>query len=135
MAIDTEASMSATDLPLVIEDAPSADDVDFVASSLDAFNIERTGAHDYRPLAIFLRDDAGTIAGGLTGFTWGGTLKIQYLWLREDWRGQGYGARLLARVEEEARSRGCQQAILDTHEFQAPDFYEKQGYTCCGVAD
>ncbi len=107
----------------------------FVQDQLNEYNMARTGMRDYRPLAVFLRDEAGEIAGGLTGFTWGGTLKVESLWVREDQRGHGYGARMLAMAEDEARRRGCQQAILDTHSFQAPDFYAKRGYTQCGVAD
>lgn len=107
----------------------------FVEEALNAYNIATTGAHDYRPLAIFVRDETGAIAGGLIGFTWGGTLKIANLWLREDWRRRGYGSRMLAAAEEEARTRGCRQAILDTHDFQAPEFYPRQGYIQCGVAE
>jgi hypothetical protein len=33
-------------------------------------------------------------------------------------------------AEREARSRGCHGAWLDTFEFQARGFYERQGYTC-----
>jgi GNAT superfamily N-acetyltransferase len=124
-----------SELPLRIEDAPDPQDVAFVEDSLDAYNIAMTDAHDYRPLAIFVRDKTGAIAAGLTAFTWGGTLKIGYLWLREDWRRHGYGSRMLLAAEDEARARGCRQSILETHEFQAPAFYPRHGYTLCGVAE
>ena len=94
----------------------------------------RTGHTDGRLLASFVRDDAGAIIAGLSGFTWGGVLRIVYLWVREDVRGQGWGSRLLARAEMEAVARGCQQVILDTHSFQAPAFYQTRGYSIFAVA-
>ena len=32
-------------------------------------------------------------------------------------------------------ARGCTQALLDTHSFQAPDFYVQQGYIIYGTID
>src|SRR5690349_10532337 len=120
---------------LIIEDNPSEADIAFVEARLDEFNIATTGYNDYRPLAVFVRDGAGAMVAGLTGFTWGGTLRIGYLWVRDDLRGQGHGARMMRAAEAEARARGCRQATLDTHSFQALDFYLKLGYTRCGVVD
>ncbi len=63
---------------LTIEDAPNEADVRFVEERIDAYNIAVTGYDDYRPLAIFVRDSEGAIIAGLTGFTWGGTLKVEF---------------------------------------------------------
>jgi GNAT superfamily N-acetyltransferase len=117
-----------------VEEQPDERDIAFVARQLHAFNIASTGYTDYRPLAVFLRDATGAIAGGLTGFTWGKALKIEYLWLRADWRGRGLGTRLVKAAEREAIARGCRSAVVDTHSFQAPDFYPRLGYARCGVA-
>ena len=122
-------------LNLSLQDHPAEAELQFVQDQLDEYNMARTGNRDYRPLAVFLRDDAGTTLGGLTGFTWGGTLKIEFLWVHDDQRGCGYGARMLAMAEDEARRRACRQAILATHSFQAPEFYLKRGYIQCGLAD
>jgi GNAT superfamily N-acetyltransferase len=124
-----------TALNLTIEDDPSEADVRFVEERIDAYNVAATGYDDYRPLAIFVRDSEGAIIAGLTGFTWGGTLKIEFFWVHDDLRGQGYGSRLIATAEREAVARGCQQAVLDTHSFQAPDFYPKLGYVRYGLAE
>jgi GNAT superfamily N-acetyltransferase len=118
---------------LIIEAHPDPRDLDFVGDQIDAFNIAVTGIDDWRALAIFVRDDDGQIAAGLTGGTWAGYLEIKNLWVCEDRRGQGLGRRLLLAAEQEARARGCTQVLLDTHDFQAPEFYQKLGYSVFGI--
>lgn len=119
---------------LTVDDAPDLADVTFIEDQLNAFNVRITGHDDYRPLAIFVRDPHGAPVAGLTGFTWGHALKIGHLWVHEEYRGQGYGTQLVRAAEREAVARGCRQAVLETHSFQAPDFYPKLGYVQCGVA-
>ncbi len=87
------------------------------------------------PLAVLLRDDAGTMLGGLLGHTSGGWLIVDVLWLPAELRGGGLGARLMADGEAEARRRGCIGVHLNTGSFQAPGFYERLGYEVCGVID
>jgi len=122
-------------ISLTVEDAPNPADVTYVKDQLNAYSARATGYTEYRPLAVFLRDGDGRIIAGLTGFTWGGALKIGYVWVQEEYRRQGYGTRLMAAAEREAIARGCRQAVLDTHSFQAPDFYPKLGYVQCGLAE
>lgn len=62
-------------------------------------------------------------------------LKIEILWVKEECRSEGYGSMLLKDVERIARDKGCKLITLETFDFQAKDFYEKNGYEICGVLD
>ena len=120
---------------LKIEVEPAPKDIRFVDDSLFEYNVEQTGSDDGKGLTIFVRDDAGVIVAGLHGCTWCGACKVERLWVRKDLRRQGYGQRLLAAAEQEARSRGCDQLLLDTFSFQAPLFYKKLGFEVIGVTE
>ena len=113
---------------LELDDSPSYEETGFLARQISEFNFAETEIRDGRELMIRLRDTDGRVAAGLYGWTWGGCLQVASLWVREDVRGVGHGSRLLRTAEEEAIARGCRLALLDTHDFQAPDFYKKYGY-------
>ena len=121
--------------PIVFEEEPSREDLDRLKAAIDEFNYETTGFRDGRYLAAFVRDDTGTMIAGLSGFTWGGYAKVEFLWIAAPYRRAGLGRRLLTAAEDEARARGCAHIVLDTHDFQAPGFYTKLGYVACGRAE
>jgi GNAT superfamily N-acetyltransferase len=122
-------------LTMKIEDSPDKEDVQAIYHGLDSYNMLHAQAMDYRPLVVFLRDEAGKIVGGLAGETYWGWLHVDALWVDQAVRGQDYGSQLLELAEQEARQRGCMGAHLDTMSFQAQPFYEKHGYTVWGVLD
>lgn len=101
---------------------------DVIGGALTDFNTQRAGDDEGRNLCFVLETPEGEIVGGVIGATYWDWLYINLMWVREDLRGQGYGRELLFKAEAEARQRGAQHAYLDTFSFQAPDFYEKQGY-------
>jgi ribosomal protein S18 acetylase RimI-like enzyme len=121
-----------TDWAIVISDTASPTDVRLLREALYEFNYAMTGYRDGRSLSCYLHD-TGTLAAGIDGFTWGGYAQIQYLWVSEKHRGRGLGGQLLAAAEDEARRRGCSTVVLDTHSFQAPDFYRRRGYREVGT--
>jgi GNAT superfamily N-acetyltransferase len=120
---------------LLIEDEPACTDESFVFNRLAAYNRTQVGDDHHRKLDIFVRDEAGAIRAGLLGDTYWGWLHVAILWVDDPLRGQGYGTRLLAASEQEARRRGCQQAHLDTMSFQALPFYLERGYAIWGQLD
>lgn len=62
-------------------------------------------------------------------------LYIDVLWVKEEFRYNGYGSKLLNEVEKIAKEKGCNLVHLDTFDFQAKDFYLKHGYEVFGVID
>ena len=60
---------------------------------------------------------------------------VDFLYVEPSARGDGLGAALLRRVEEEGRRQGARRVLLNTFSFQAPGFYEKQGYRCFGALE
>ncbi len=120
---------------IFVEEHPSHEAIDFLEQRIIEFNYARADAADGRGLAAFVRDEQGQIIAGISGYTWAGMAEIEFLWVDESLRGQGIGARLLAAVEEEARRRGCALVITSTYSFQAPDFYQRNGYQVVAQAD
>ena len=99
-----------------------------VVDHLDAYNIGVTGMAEYSSINLFLRDQGDEVLGGLLGGIWGGVLYVRILWVSQTLRGKGHGRRLLEAAELRAVERGCRHVFLDTFSFQAPGFYERQGY-------
>jgi ribosomal protein S18 acetylase RimI-like enzyme len=103
-----------------------------IVAPLDAFSRSRGFAWEPAPLALALRADDDSIVGGLIGdFQWG-WLRIEILAVAEEFRGRGWGRRLIEEAERIAVAAGCHGAWLDTFSFQAPDFYPRLGYRIFG---
>lgn len=120
---------------LVIENNPNPEDIGTVIKNIGVYNQGKAGDYGHQPLAIFLRDEKGEIFAGLTGETFWGWLFVEYLWVAESLRSQGYGRQLILSAEKEAKQRGCHHVYLDTFSFQALGFYEKLGYQVFGSLD
>lgn len=99
-----------------------------IQNQIYEYNMAVTGDRAYRPLYVIVRDDQGMAQGGLLADLWGGWMHLNFVWVAEALRGQGWGARLVQRAEDEARAAGCRGVYLETHSFQARPFYEKLGY-------
>ena len=101
-------------------------------AELGAFNVAASGVGDQRELTVQVRDAQGDLIGGLSGWTWGTCAGVGMFWIRENARRSGWGSRMLAAAETEAVARGCEQMVLSSFTFQAPDFYRRHGYVETG---
>jgi GNAT superfamily N-acetyltransferase len=121
---------------IVVTDAPDDADIKIIQDGLKAYNTEKAGYDDYKPLAVFVTDPAtGKVVGGLYGGSYLGQLRVDRFFLPEDRRRDRIGSRALKLAEEEAKRRGCSRITLNTLEIQAPGFYLKQGYTMAAKLD
>ena len=93
-----------------------------------SYNRSKREAAESEPLNLYIEDDSGEIMAGLVAETFGNWLEIEYLFVKEDLRGQGIGSQLLQQAESEAKKRNCRYVFVNTYQFQAPAFYQKQGY-------
>ena len=99
-----------------------------IGGLIRSYNRSKREAAESEPLNIYVEDDSGELMAGLVGETFGNWLEIEYLFVKEDLRGQGIGSQLLQRAESEAKKRNCCYAFVNTYQFQAPAFYQKHGY-------
>ena len=106
-----------------------------VVRGLLAFNEDRLGPADDRPVKFVARDSTGVVVGGILGHTRWHWLYVAKLWVDERARGHGLGTRLMSAAEDLARSRGCTDVSLDTFDYQARPFYEKLGYELFGTLE
>jgi GNAT superfamily N-acetyltransferase len=102
-----------------------------ILDPLLSFNKNLAGDSNHTPLNVLLRIE-DSVVGGLWGSTAYGWLHIEILFLPDFLRGKGFGRSTVYQAESEAITRGCINSWVDTHQFQAKDFYKSLGYNCFG---
>lgn len=101
----------------------------FVGRQLREFNYRFAGEYpEVQYIRLNARDAQGQVVGGLRAIVAMYWLRVEVLWVHDDFRGQGIGSRLLAEGERAAAGMGAKNAALETFEWQAPGFYAKHGY-------
>ncbi|MGW6781032.1 GNAT family N-acetyltransferase [Brucella pseudogrignonensis] len=92
-------------------------------------NTRRVGeAHIDRSIICIKDDDSEEVQGGIWTemlFDW---TYIEILFVPERLRGRGLASQLLKQAEAIAISKGSVGMWLETFDFQAPDFYLRNGY-------
>ncbi len=123
------------DFRLVVEDDPDLADLAFLEDRVAAAAEAAAGAGPAQDLAVFVRDEAGTVIGGISGITWGGYCELHAMWVDESVRGRGLARRLMAAAEDESRRRGCTQVLFMAYDLLAPNIYERLGYETVAVVE
>jgi GNAT superfamily N-acetyltransferase len=125
-----------TETTITLTDAPDDDEQAVITDGLRAYNEAQAGYSDSRALTVLVRDpETKKVVGGLFGRTSLGLLRVERFFLPESLRRNRLGSRILAMAEQEARRRGCTRAVLSTLHFQAPGFYQKQGWEVAARID
>lgn len=100
---------------------------EFLHEKVQAYNKPYFEQANFENLSVIIRNEEKVI-GGSAGILRGDWLLIQELWVDENYRRQQLGSEILKTIEEKAQEKGCSHVLLDTFEFQAPEFYKKKGY-------
>jgi GNAT superfamily N-acetyltransferase len=102
--------------------------INWLEDRIYEFNAAAINRDDGSLFNRIMLDENGNIVAGLSGWTWAGACEITQLWISEDHRNNGIGTKLLIEAEKEAKSKNCDIILIKTYSFQAPKFYEKNGY-------
>lgn len=114
------------------------EDSDYIKKKLIEHNMEQLPDSlktSNENISFVLRDNDGEIKGGITANMFWHHMKIDFLWVDKSVRKKGYGKILLNKLEDYAREKDCRFIYLDTFSFQAPEFYQKNGYVIFGVLE
>ena len=81
-------------------------------------------------------EDSGKLIAGLdaciTAFK---ILYVSTVFVDEDYRRKGIGAKLIREMEKRAAAMGVNTIRLDTFNWQGKEFYDAMGYQCAGHYD
>ncbi len=117
------------ELEIIFEPEPKI--VDAIDGGLTEYNLTKLGGWACHHLAVVAKNDQ-VIIGGLYGTLQWDWLEIDFAWVDESRRGEGFGTKLVKAAEVAAVSKGVHNVHLRTGSWQAVGFYEKLGYNLFG---
>jgi GNAT superfamily N-acetyltransferase len=118
--------------------ASTEQEIEFIDNKIAEFNKSRVPftQKETRILKNYVIKDGSEIIAGINAWIiYWGILYVDVLYVNENHRLKKLGSVLLQKVENEAQNMGATLAHLDTLDFQAKDFYIKQGYEVFGVLE
>ena len=111
------------------------EEVEYIEDRLDDFNKDYIRYELQGRIRIGAFHGDRLIAGVDASMT---AFKILYLstfFVEEEYRSRGIGRKLMDVVERQAKALGANMIRLDTFDWQARGFYEKNGYTVVGTVE
>ena len=114
----------------------NATEKNFLVDKIVEYNISKVSTDQdplFEEINLAIKDKSGEIIAGLLAkiYCWHSAY-LDTVWVEESKRNQNLGNQLLAKLEEILLQKNCRVIHLDTFDFQAPQFYEKNGYTLFG---
>ncbi|WP_232517394.1 GNAT family N-acetyltransferase [Aquimarina aggregata] len=106
-----------------------------IVDGINEYNLSKVPAiaDIWTRLEFVAKDENGIEIGGiLAGLGYWNGLEINILWVKEEYRKKGVGTRILKHAEKIAIEKGAKISMLDTFDFQAEEFYLKNGYNPIG---
>ena len=110
-------------------------DQDYLIDRLVEYNlslVKLEQEENFIDLSMKVVEDDKIIAGIIAKMYCWNIVYVDTLWVDPDYRGRRIGEKLLTMLENEAKLKGAKLVHLDTFDFQAKDFYLKQGYEIFG---
>ena len=100
---------------------------EFINKEFSSYAIEKDITLNYDEFC-FVAEEDGKILGVIKGRSLYNEVHIVDLIVNHECRKNGIGSRLVAAVEDAYKGSGYAMITLTTYGFQAPGFYNKQGY-------
>lgn len=123
----------------IIRESSSEKEADLIVDRIVEYNLSKVPGKQEIPLLSINRvieDTNGEIIAGILSkmYCWN-CIYIDALWVKEEYRKDKLGTKLLKEIEKIAKEKDCHLIHLDTFDFQAKDFYIKHGYEIFGVLE
>lgn len=114
-------------------------ELDLIVDKIVEYNLSKVPLRqeiDFLWINRIIEDVNGQIIAGILSkmYCWN-CLYVDVLWVKEEYRKDGLGSKLLKEIEKVAKEKGCHLIHMDTFDFQAKDFYIKHGYEIFGILD
>ena len=116
-------------IALHLEDSPTPEDTNAVERILGGYN-RQIGLPGWQSLTVILRDETGTVVGGLRGNTGWEWLYVDTLAVAEELRGQDWGTRLLAAAEQGGRTARLSLRVSGHVRFSGIALLSEAGLYC-----
>lgn len=123
---------------LIVTQLCSDEENSYVWGKLIEYNVAKIDQeynNVFEKVNLTLRNEEQQVYGGLFGVFYWDCLRIDLLWIDEEFRKNGYGSKLLEEAENIARNKGCKHIELNTYSFHAPFFYIKNEFQIFGTLE
>ena len=85
--------------------------IDFLDKKIKEMNWQNWEVKERLSLAVAMKNDSGDVIAGAAARTFGDWLLLDSLWVSETLRGQNIGSKILAKIEEAGKARGCKKCF------------------------
>lgn len=133
IAIENKATEERNDVGMEIKASPIKENEEFLTHILDQYQIQQMGVGENKKkeysFAVVEGEDQ---IAGMTGRRYGNTLHLSLLAVSEEYRKNGLGKMLINKLEEIAVAEHIKHLTVSTQDYQALDFYKKNGFNVFG---
>jgi len=117
--------------------APTDEDVEFFCNGLKAYNKSVLSSMHFPKSSKFEKciKIGEELIGGILAYTFWNMVVLEALWVKEEFRNNGYATELLNALEKYAKGHGSTIIYLETFNPQMRNLCKKSGYVIYGVME